>query len=123
MKDLKFTPGPWAFEGEQPDGNENVWIGYDGMPICLVRGLEDCECNFEDEAEEETSRCEFRDNALLIAKAPEMYEALKQAKEALQKAENTIHRLYTYADMLPEDKSGWLKELRQALETINKLGI
>ena len=48
-------------------------------------------------------------------------EALEHAKEALQKAENTIHRLYTYADMPPEDKSGWLKELRQALETINKL--
>ena len=50
-----------------------------------------------------------------------IYEALKQAKEALQKAENTIHRLYTYAGMPPEDKSGWLKELRQALETINEL--
>lgn len=98
MKDLKFTPGPWC--ADLDDGF--VYTDGDFMkPVLQVRGWGHLSKLHGPEEADKIQRA----NLTLTAKAPEMFEALKQAKEV-------IERYYNYEPS---------EDLEQALETINKL--
>jgi hypothetical protein len=81
MSDMQHTPGPWAvhpvlarvdaFDAIDPSG-----LDGDGLPICQM--LWPTELRSEDETDA---------NARLIAAAPELLEALKAARTAL----NSVH--------------------------------
>lgn len=62
----KFTPGPWKSEIDALDLDLQV-VNQTGNVICVIDG--------DDEA-----------NAKLIAVAPDLYEALKDAEKELQEA-------------------------------------
>lgn len=78
MKDSKFPPMPWygvqTFEGGRAIRNENGII----CAFMLPSRYPDQPKRYELEMEE------IRGAETIIVKAPEMYEALKQAKEALE---------------------------------------
>lgn len=61
----KFSPGPWTY-----DGGFTVFSA-DGEPVCDL--VSDAEIN------EEMHVLPYKDNAALIAVAPEMYDALRWA--------------------------------------------
>lgn len=61
----KFSPGPWTY-----DGGFTVFSA-DGEPVCDL--VSDAEINGE------MHMLPYKDNAALIAVAPEMYDALRWA--------------------------------------------
>lgn len=77
MAETKFTPGPWVFDDNDGYNCGSIWArmapsghGHAGPLIARAVG---------DSAEVEA-------NAHLIAAAPEMYEALKEAVEYFEMA-------------------------------------
>lgn len=104
LKDLKnHTPGPWyAFD-------DQVFVRECDL-IADMRGWGWLHRKYQND---ELAYAEQLANAKLIAKAPEMYEALKQAKEALE---------YSLRGLDPHDLNT-KGMIREALETINKLGL
>jgi hypothetical protein len=75
MKETKFTPGPWEWDGNVWDYeyyNEAPWLeGKDGRVVLSGQ-----------------IRCSTEANAHLIAAAPELYDAVKELLYALQDDEN-----------------------------------
>lgn len=82
--DAKFTPGPWRVDGTVALGAYGVWTDYGTHPgdvagelypdqVCSVY------CNNKSHFDRETRDA----NAKLIAAAPELYEALRDAQSAL----------------------------------------
>lgn len=69
----KFTPGPWKIHGKNIDGN--ILIGKKGEKDWSGK-IVHVNWNCCGEASEE-----WKANALLISKAPEMYEALKTMEQ------------------------------------------
>lgn len=71
----KHTPGPWQTAMRQGDDWDSV--------VCLPdRVHEICQCFHRGRSLAYKEECEA--NANLIAAAPEMYDALKQAKEFVE---------------------------------------
>ena len=69
--EAKFTPGPWSYGGPYT----RAIFGNDGREICRMHTRP-----FPFPSDEE----EWRNNALLIAAAPAMYEALRECVKELK---------------------------------------
>ena len=106
MKDLKFTPGHWMANLDDGFVYEN---GDFMRPILEVRGWGYLSTIHTTEE----AKIIQDGNLILAAKAPEMYKALKQAKEAME---------YSLRGLDPHDLNT-KGMIREALETINKLGL
>ena len=70
-KQAPWTPGPWLTQWEH-DGDESIWSRDGGMHLIAT-------CH----AEDDDRAIPVKANAHLIAAAPELYEALKTARDEL----------------------------------------
>lgn len=94
-----YTPGPWRVDETAALGAYGVWADYDHNPsgqsqVCSV--FTNNKCDFPRE---------MRDaNAMLIAKAPELAETLKQLFEMtnplMAHDDSTLHRVRQRAEKL-----------------------
>ena len=73
MKEFKGTPGPWRFKHSESKPAYNVVGTIVGAKYKIAR------CEYIEFDEVETKA-----NALMISKAPEMLEALKQCRRILR---------------------------------------
>jgi len=76
MTKRKWTPGPWEADGEFVDG-------ADGSAIYTALGYDPDNVPLHDEIQ--------KANASLIAAAPDLYEALEGAVEAMEAAGMSCH--------------------------------
>jgi hypothetical protein len=83
MTEPKFTKGPWNIEykpGLKTRGNSHVVLNPERFPAAFVPAWDAPEDGEEFAADEASA------NAALIAAAPDMFEALRAAREALASA-------------------------------------
>lgn len=108
MKDLKFTPGPLTVWGK----NKST----------VVEGFYMIEQSLSPRVP--TAYVASYNDALLYAKAPEMYEALKQCKEALERTITGYEwRIENDPMSMDESDCEHLDDMKATLETLNKLGL
>lgn len=81
---MSHTPGPWVIEGESGNPGEGEVITSTGRTICWTANTWDLD------GDEEAITAEDRANARLIACAPEMLDALRLAKDALDLAQSQV---------------------------------
>jgi hypothetical protein len=109
MKDLKFTPAPGTkFIADWDDSGFHELIAFhpdDKDHVALIHYDDDDENSFNGQF--------LRYLSEQLNKNIEMYEALKQAKEAME---------YSLRGLDPHDLNT-KGMIRKALETINKLGL
>lgn len=82
------TPGPWTIDDTLNELNEDydgqdIIISKEGCPIVTVRGTDDMSC-MDDDEEIERVGIEVQANAVLVASAPDMLHALKEAYAELK---------------------------------------
>ncbi len=78
MSEMKHTPGPWTYgdwiTGKHGDSGNSVWVEVWNIEADGSKGLPFIACKHHDQVA----------NARLIAAAPELLEALQEAKAALE---------------------------------------
>jgi hypothetical protein len=111
VSEEKHTPGPWVaipskfrWHGSEPLFEDGLWSilpesNYERLPICTVDHADD---------HDTATRAGAKHDALLIAAAPDLLAALKQASECVRKLLN--------GDMNPPemDPEGWHMAINKA---------
>jgi hypothetical protein len=82
MSETKFTPGPWKYKGSGTAGSRCVFAELAGKSWCVASLITSRIDQATHEWDEGVAK-ESDANAHLIAAAPEMYEVLSFAKDAL----------------------------------------
>ena len=113
----KFTPGPWSVE--DPMGADvGLWIVQSGLQpaqwSCIAIVTDDEDGAARDEGGRFIGRTEQSANATLIAAAPELVEALKEARVALVYAERGSDA---------EDGAKYLATLSKIDAALSKAGV
>lgn len=114
MTEPKFTPGPWSFDSSDRIMSKRKRKGtYGGCWRDAIYAI----CNLDDgEYIEYEDKAELAANARLIAAAPEMYGALKHARDVMQRL-NTINSLAF--SPLASINASYIREISALLEQIN----
>jgi hypothetical protein len=109
--DPKHTQGPWdAYIDDDPAcAHDSILIHAGGSEIAEVRNVDDFPCLDPDDYG--TVEHEAKANALLIAAAPEMYDALQAITGWLMRDESGT---------LLDDSHCWNEDFRKALELTKK---